>query len=142
MDSQAFKLLDRVCQQIDYASDEGEFWEFPSEMISWKEGDCDGSANLLTSLLRAAGFNAYTAVGLYKNFGHAWTQLDGEILETTFTFAHQVPDPEDYHLFALFNDQEVIEMWPGALSQLFALGRRNERLKLNVMAGASRRAGW
>jgi hypothetical protein len=33
----------------------------------------------------------------------------------------------------MFNDQEVIELWPGALSQLFQLAR-NEEKKLALMA--------
>jgi len=142
MDNIAFKLWDGVCRSIEYRSDDGEFWYFPSETIAQGFEDCDGSANLLTSLLRATGFDAYTVVGTYRGLGHAWTELDGEIMENTFTYAHEVPDPLNYCAYAKFNDQEVIEMWPGALGQLFAMGRRNERLKLNLMAGASRRAGW
>lgn len=142
MDSLALRLWDGICHRIRYKGDDGEFWYFPTEIIAQKFGDCDDSANLLTSLLRAAGFNAYTAVGTYRGLGHAWTMLDGDILETTFTYAHDVPDPHHYVLYAMFNDQEVIEMWPGALNQLFTMARRNELLKLNFMAEASRRAGW
>jgi hypothetical protein len=36
----------------------------------------------------------------------------------------------------MFNDQEVIELWPGALSQLFQLARNEER-KLALMADAN-----
>lgn len=142
MDSLALQLWDGVCRRINYRSDDGEFWYFPAETLAQAFGDCDDSANLLTSLLRAAGFNAYTVVGTYRNLGHAWTELDGEILESTYTSAHEVADPQDYRPYAMFNDQEVIEMWPGALGQLFSLGRRDERLKLNLMAGALRRVAW
>jgi hypothetical protein len=39
----------------------------------------------------------------------------------------------------MFNDEQVIEMWPGALSQLFQLAR-NEYQKLSFMAEAQRGA--
>jgi len=138
MNSFAYKLWDWVCHQVSYRSDNGEYWYFPSETLArgagnYKgAGDCDDSANLLTSLLRSAGFNAYTVVGSYRGLGHAWTKLDGEILDATYTFAHPVPDPQNYHPYAMFNDQEVIEMWPGALSQLFQLAR-DECQKLTLM---------
>jgi len=142
MDSLALKLWDGVCRRIEYESDDGEFWHFPAETLALRAGDCDCSANLLTSLLIAAGFNAYTAVGTYRGQGHAWTELDGQILESTYTSAHEIPDPQAYRIYAKFNDREVIEMWPGGLAQLFALGRRNERLKLNLMAEALRQTPW
>ena len=142
MDSLAFNLWDSICRRINYQSDDGEFWYFPAETIAQHFGDCDDSTNLLTSLLRCAGFNAYTVVGTYRALGHAWTELGGEILESTYTSAHEVPDPQDYRPYVKFNDREVIEMWPGALGQLFALGRRNERLKLNLMADGLRQSGW
>lgn len=129
MDNFALKLWDWVCHQISYRSDDGEYWYFPSETLARGAGDfkgagdCDDSANLLTSLLRSAGFNAYTVVGSYRGFGHAWTELDGEILETTYTYAHPVPDSQNYRAYAKFNDQKVIEIWEGALSQLFQLAR-------------------
>ncbi|GAJ19642.1 unnamed protein product, partial [marine sediment metagenome] len=31
-----------------------------------------------------------------RNYGHSWCQLDGQIIETTYTSAIPVPDPEDY----------------------------------------------
>jgi hypothetical protein len=66
-----------------------------------------------------------------------WVELDDEILETTYTYAHAVPDRQNYHALVKFNDQEVVEMWPGALGQLFELAR-NECQKLTLMAEAQR----
>lgn len=63
-------------------------------------------------------------------------ELDGEILETTYTNAHTVPDPQNYHAFAKFNDQETVEVWPRAMTQLFQLAR-NESQKLTLMAEAT-----
>ncbi|GAI32471.1 unnamed protein product, partial [marine sediment metagenome] len=60
---------------------------------------------------------------------------EGEILESTFTSARRVSDPGSYCPYCLFNDEEVLELWPGALGEVFELGR-NESLKLQLMAGA------
>ena len=125
--------LDWVCRNISYREDVGEFWQLSSETLTKKEGDCEDSAILLTSMLR--GFtNAYVVLGSLQGWGHAWgTSEEGEILETTYTQAIVVPDPEDYCPYVLFNDQEVIELWPGALREVFEL-RRNEARKLNLIA--------
>lgn len=129
----AYALWDWVCRNVSYRSDDGEWWEFPDETIRDRASDCDGSANLLTSLLRSAGFNAYTVVGSYRGFGHAWTELAGEILETTYNCAHAVLDPHNYRAYAMFNDQEIIELWPWSMSQLFQLAH-SESNKLALMA--------
>ncbi|GAI03833.1 unnamed protein product [marine sediment metagenome] len=121
--------LDLVCHNISYRQDIGEFWQFPSETIWSGAGDCEDSSNLLTSLLRNFT-NAYTVLGSYQGWGHAWVASgEGEILEATFTQARPVPDPQDYCPYCMFNESEVIELWPGALSEVFELGR-NEELKL------------
>ncbi len=127
-------LLNWVCKRIEYRSDDGEWWRFPAETIVGTQGDCDDSAILLCSLLRNFT-DCYAVVGSYRGFGHAWVQTDGQILETTYTFAHAVPDPQNYRPFAMFNDQEVIELWPRALGQLFEVAR-SECRKLALMAEA------
>ena len=127
-------LYDFVCRNISYRRDVGEFWQTPRETLQGY-GDCEDSANLLTSLLGAGQISAYTAIGSYVGYGHAWCQLDGQILETTYTSARPVPDPQDYCPYVLFSDQEVIELWPGALSEVFEMGR-DEKSKLGLMAEA------
>jgi len=123
--------LDWVCRNISYRSDNGEWWGYPEETMKRRFGDCDDSAILLVSLLENFT-NAYVAAGTYQGYGHAWGQLDGTILESTYTSARPVPDPQNYIPYALFNDKEVIELWPGALKQLFDLNH-NELLKLSLM---------
>ncbi len=59
----------------------------------------------------------------------------GQIYETTYTRARPVPDPQNYCPYLYFNDQVVIELWPGALSEVFDLGR-DEAAKLNLIAEA------
>ena len=130
-----WSLYDFVCRNIDYKLDIGEFWAFPSEVLARGKADCEDTSNLLTSLLRCGGINAYTAIGDYQGYGHAWCQLDGQILETTYTSARPVPDPMAYEPMVIFNESEVIELWPGALGEVFELGR-NEVAKLNLIAAA------
>lgn len=130
-------LLDWVCRNVNYRSDNGEWWAFPAETLTRlgsdgkPYGDCDDSAALTCSLIRNFA-NCYEVVGSYRKLGHAWVQIDGQILETTYSYAHPVPDPQNYRAYAMFNDEEVIELWPGAMSQLFQLAR-NEKEKLAMM---------
>lgn len=125
-------LYDFVCRNIDYRLDFGEFWAFPSEVLAREKADCEDTSNLLTSLLRCGGINAYTAVGSYQGYGHAWVSHNGQILETTFTSARLVPTPADYCPYIYFNDIDVIELWPGALAEVFGL-KRDEAAKLSRM---------
>ena len=131
-------LFDWVCRNIDYTHDIGEAWRFPSETIRAKSGDCEDSAILLTSLLLNFT-DCYVGVGTYRGYGHAWGVKDSQILESTYTYARPVADPQSYRTYALFNDREVIELWPGAMSQMFQLAR-NEHHKLSCMAAAVRGA--
>ncbi|MBA7697336.1 hypothetical protein ES703_106001 [subsurface metagenome] len=130
-----WRLYDFVCRNIDYRRDIGEFWAFPSEVLAWEAADCEDTSNLLTSLLCCGGINAYTVIGDYQGYGHAWVDRGGQLYETTYTKARPVPDPEHYTPYCLFNDREVIELWPGALGEIFELGR-DEVAKLNLIAAA------
>lgn len=126
--------LDWVCRNISYRPDIGEWWSFPSETIERGTGDCEDSSILTCSLLRNFA-NAYVTLGSYQGYGHAWCQLNGQILETSYTRAQPVSDPQDYCPYAFFNDREVVELWPGALDEVFELSRE-EATKLNLMAEA------
>lgn len=133
--SDVWSCLDFVCRNISYRRDIGEFWQLPSETIATGQGDCEDSAILLTSLLKNFT-NAHVVLGSLQGWGHAWgASKEGEILETTYTRAMIVPDPENYRPYVYFSDQEVIEMWPGALREVFEL-RCNEAEKLNLIASA------
>jgi len=124
--------LQWVCQNVSYRRDIGEFWQFPFETARGG-GDCEDSAILLTSLLKNFT-NAYVVLGDYQGWGHAWVASEeGEILEATYTEARAVPDPDNYYPYVMFNDIDVVELWSGALREVFEL-RRNEATKLNLMA--------
>lgn len=135
MDATAFRLLDYVCRNISYGSDNGEWWEWSAVTLCRGSGDCDDTAILLASMLRGAGYSpdrVYVCIGTYKGFKHAWVELDGEVLETTYTAADMVSDPYNYKWLAKFNDAQVVERYPGAISQLYRLVR-DEGLKLALM---------
>jgi len=130
-----WSLYDFVCRNINYRRDIGEFWQIPSETLRGY-GDCEDCAILLTSLIRAGKApNCYVALGNLEGYGHAWCQFGGQILETTYTSARPVPDPMNYETMVIFNDAEVIELWPGALEEIFSLNR-DEATKLNLIANA------
>jgi len=124
-----WSLYDFVCRNIDYRRDVGEFWQTPSETLASKRGDCEDTSLLLCSLLQ----NAHVALGSYQGYGHAWCEHRGQVMETTYTSARPVSDPQDYCPYVLFSDQEVIELWPGALGEVFNL-TRDEESKLGLMA--------
>ncbi|MBA7685870.1 hypothetical protein ES703_94299 [subsurface metagenome] len=131
----AWQLLDYVCRNISYRRDVGEFWQTPSETLRGY-GDCEDSAILLASLIRAGEApNCYVALGSLGGYGHAWCEHNGQVMETTYTSARLVSNLQDYCPYVIFNDREVIELWPSALEDLFSL-RRNEVTKLNLMAQA------
>lgn len=125
-------LYDFVCRNIDYRRDWGEFWQTPSETLASRRGDCEDTSLLLCSLLQ----NSHVVLGSYRGYGHAWCDHNGQLMETTFTSARPVLDPEDYCPYVIFNDQEVVEFWPGALNEVFELGR-DEAAKLNLLARAA-----
>lgn len=130
----SWELYDFVCRSINYRRDIGEVWQFPSEIIASGKGDCEDTSILLVSLLNNFTYS-HVALGCYQGYGHAWCDLNGRILETTFTQARLVADPGNYQTFALFNEREVIELWPGALGEIFEL-ERDELLKLNLITKA------
>ena len=129
-----WSLYDFVCRNVDYRRDIGEFWLTPSETLRG-HGDCEDTAILLTSLIRAGGApNCYVALGSLGELGHAWCLYNGQILETTYTYARQTA-PRDYQLMALFNDTEVLELYPNSLAEVFGLAR-DEATKLVLIAQA------
>lgn len=89
-----------------------EWWEFPSEALSWGIANCEGTAVTLCTLLRAYGIGperVWVVVGEIPPGRHAWVDLDGHILETTLSSA---PNPSwrnygEYVAAWAFNDITV-----------------------------------
>ena len=131
----AWGLYDWVAQNISYRLDIGEFFQLPSETITRRQGDCEDTSLLFVSLVQNFDHDVWAVLGSYQGFGHAWGVKNSTIYETTYTAARPVPDPENYVPFTLFNDQEVIELWPGALDDIFRT-KRDEAAKFNLMARA------
>jgi len=129
-----WSLYDFVCRNINYRRDWGEFFQFPSETLGGY-GDCEDTSILLTSLVRAGGMPALTVLGSLQGYGHAWCEVNGQLLETTFTEARPVANPQEYIGLVAFNDYDVYEAYPGALDDVFRL-RRDEASKLNLIAEA------
>lgn len=127
-------VYDWVARNISYRLDIGELFLFPSETLARAQGDCEDTSILLCSLLKNFT-EAYVALGSLRGLGHAWVAHGGDILESTYISARPVPDPENYVTFVLFDEREVIELWPGALGEVFSL-QRSEATKLNLMAEA------
>ena len=125
-------LYDFVCRNINYRRDIGEFWQTPPETLRGY-GDCEDTSILLTSLIRAGGMPAHTVLGSLQGYGHAWCEVNGQMLETTYISARLVPDPQDYKALVAFNDYDVCEAYPGALGEVFELSR-DEATKLDLMA--------
>ncbi|GAJ22687.1 unnamed protein product [marine sediment metagenome] len=123
-----------MCRNVDYRRDIGEFWQTPSETLKGI-GDCEDTSILLTSLIRAGGMPAHTVLGSLQGYGHAWCEVNGQPLETTFTEARPVTNPQEYIGLVAFNDYDVREAYPGALDDVFSL-RRDETAKLNLIAEA------
>ncbi len=131
----AWALSDWVSRNISYRLDIGEFFQFPLETIARTKGDCEDTSLLFVSLAQNFDRDVWVVLGTYQDLGHAWGAKNSIIYETTYTFARPVPDPEHYVPFMLFNDQEVIELWPGSLDAIFRT-KRDEAAKLNLMARA------
>ncbi len=128
-------LFDYVTRSIAYRRDFGEYWKYPAETLSGgTTGDCEDTSILLVSLLQNGPFNSYVVVGTYQGYGHAWVDLNGIILETTYTYARLTTDPENYKTYMYFNNVEVVEVSPGALQDIYSVPRA-EAKKLRLMAG-------
>lgn len=96
-----------------------EWFDFPWEILSQEPmvADCDGSSILLCSLLIAAGFPSYVAIGGIfdepQSLTHAWviTHYNGEwqSWETTTNEAGLALPVENEYYYPLcyFNDQEI-----------------------------------
>ncbi len=125
----AFKKIDipiiGSLYMISYTSDE--FFQFPSETITWRIGDCDDSSILLCSLLRnfLSPEEVYAVIGRLDGNLHAWVSCKGTILETTLEEApvNVVIDPTPYYPVYIFND--VLYYKVGS-----SLGIKNEIKKL------------
>lgn len=127
------RCLDFVCKNIRYELHFREFLRVPGETLRAKAGDCKDSTFVFVSLAQNFDPDVWAVLGTYFGFPHAWGAKGNIIYETLYTSARPVLDPENYWPFYMFTDQQVIELWPDALSGIFSL-REDEAQKLNLMA--------
>jgi len=129
------RCLDFVCKNIRYELHFREFLRFPSETLRAKAGDCKDSTFVFVSLAQNFDPDVWAVFGTYLGFPHAWGAKGNIIYETLYTSARPVLDPWNYWPSYMVTNQHVLELWPGALDDLFGL-RRNEATKLSLMAKA------
>ncbi|GAI32473.1 unnamed protein product, partial [marine sediment metagenome] len=110
------RCLDFVCKNIRYELHFRDFFRFPCETLRAKAGDCRDSTLVFVSLAQNFDPDVWAVLGTYWIFPHAWGVKGNVIYETNYTSAQPAPDPENYWPFCMFTDQEVIELWPDALS--------------------------
>lgn len=109
----------RICKQTD------DFWNYPSETLADRVGDCDDKAFLLVSMLRHfyAPEEVFATVGYWQGFGHVWVVLrhpqGWRVYETTL---QKVPSPmplvlegPPYDPLVRFNDVHVLTVRAGAV---------------------------
>lgn len=90
-----------------------DFWQFPTETLALRIGDCEDKAILLCSILRTRlpPEECCVAVGRYRDMGHSWVMLPGRwggiyletVLEPGFYSASQLVSP--YSMDWWFNDK-------------------------------------
>ena len=94
-------IRDWVGSNVQYKFDnvshgQEDYWQFSKETLALRKGDCEDSAILLCSLLRADGVSArdvYVVVGETQGVGHAWVS---------------------FKLFSLFGQDSWVRMEPTA----------------------------
>lgn len=90
-----------------------DFWNYPSETLRDRIGDCDDKSILLVSLLRARTpeIRSYVTVGTLRGAGHMWvTILSGSepvVLETT-TDSPPLREEAPYEAWYRFTERDTI----------------------------------
>ncbi len=111
-------LLGALVPGVSYSTIE--FWEFPAETLRDRMADCEGSAALLASMLRALypTLAVHATVGWFEDFGHVWVTVEEEgrrrLYDTTLP-ADELPaappfedEAPAYEPLFRFNDAEVL----------------------------------
>ncbi len=62
-----------------------DFWQFPSETLAFRMGDCDDMAILLGSLLRTqlSERDVFCVAGYFNGMGHMWVRYKDLVLDPT-----------------------------------------------------------
>lgn len=104
-----------------------DFWNYPSETLRDREGDCDDSAILLTSMLRykLSANDVFCTIGTYATYGHMWVSVKRpwgwEVFETTMPRMlgknQYIREEGPYKPIIRFNDQLAFRVGAGAIPE-------------------------
>lgn len=100
-----------------------DFWQFPSETLAVRIGDCEDMAILLCSILRTrlARGEAMVTVGCYRDQGHAWVTFRGTVLDPALRqTAFMAPERPPYQPWFRFDDATCVPVAPGIAWQSVA----------------------
>lgn len=127
-DTKALKILKWATTNLKYASDVGEYWSFPTDVLHKLHGDCEDGTHLIVSLLRNVGIPAYrikVCCGWAihptnkQRYGHSypiylresdneWISLDWCFLPNTLPIKNRLKHKEDTNygsIWFTFNDE-------------------------------------
>ncbi len=124
----AEKALNFVHNAVYYMSDEdstgyGEYWKYPDETLYDGVGDCEDTAFLYASLLRAVGIptvlldyqnHLAVAVGL-DDFSGTYTEYGGR----KYYFAETTSNMFDEEDFNYSHNMKIGEVWDGMLEEFY-----------------------
>lgn len=116
------RIQDWVAANIIYDTDIGQYWQWPSETIDKKKGDCKDYSTLLCTLWRAAGVpssDVYVAIGqwkadkrhafvIQKYMGGRWQVIEPQVGGFILSDMGAVDTAEKYAITFLFNDVEYV----------------------------------
>ncbi|MFA5365670.1 MAG: transglutaminase domain-containing protein [Candidatus Bathyarchaeia archaeon] len=82
------EIRDWVSKNIEYTLDSEvygteEYWQYPSETLTLRTGDCEDFSILLCSLLRANGWDeneAFVVIGVKDSQYHGWVRLNVDLV--------------------------------------------------------------
>jgi hypothetical protein len=116
------RIQDWVAANVVYDSDIGGYWQWPSETLSKRKGDCKDYSTLLCTLWRAAGVPAadvYVAIGqardssrhafiIQKYIGSKWQVIEPQVGGFILSDLSAVDTAEKYAITFLFNDVQYV----------------------------------
>ncbi len=109
LDAFVHSCLNWVRSNISYIQQQsGDFWQFPSETLATRTGDCEDASILLCSMLRTrmSENDAFVTVGRFASYGHAWVQCREVVLEAVADGGSGIYlEVEPYIPYLRFNDK-------------------------------------
>ncbi|MGD0855196.1 MAG: transglutaminase-like domain-containing protein [Dehalococcoidia bacterium] len=125
------RIQDWVAANIVYDTAQSEYWQWPSETLNTKKGDCKDYSTLLCTLWRAYGVpsaDVYVAIGqsrsdnrhaflIEKYITGKWQVVEPQVGGFILSELSAVDTSEEYAITFLFNDIDYIND-PSSISQV------------------------